>query len=244
MAKLAQLRKQAQKLGMPASDIRNARTAEDLEQAIADFEGNGSSTPAKKRAVVKKAVAKKSAGKSAPAKPKATAKRPTTAKAKASNGNGGRNVLGTIDWNNSDGWNARSGSAPDRIVKALRKFKGDRAKTFDFLSDDMWDFVGKKMRDGSKRTKADAEAMLRYRIARTAWDFAMQTGQHEKSENRATYGTAGTGSGAYKATKSPRKASKATAKAKPTPKAKKAPKAAEAPKRRGRPPGSKNKVKV
>ena len=55
--------------------------------------------------------------------------------------------------------------------------------------------------------------MLAYRIARTAWDFALKTGQHEKAENRVEYGTGGTGAGVWKPAK------KATAKARTATKA-------------------------
>lgn len=210
MATLAELRKDAKGMGIPATVIRSAESVRELQSIIADYSDNdGGSSKGKKasKKAVKKAVAKKnkensSASKKAPAKSKGksgTAKRSSTAKAtKASNGDSGRNLLDGVDFTDDEGWNARSGSAPDRIIRALRKAKGNRSKAFDALVEDVWDFVGKKKRDGSKRTKAEAEAMLRYRIARTAWDFALKTGQHEKSENRAEYGTAGTGAGTFK----------------------------------------------
>lgn len=222
MATLAVLRKQAKAKGIPASEIKAATTASALAEVIKTF-----GKPAKKSGAVKKSAAvKKSSGrKSAPAKSKrttGTAKRPTAAKSNGYVAKGGRNVLDSVDYNETDGWNARPGSAPDRIVKALKKFRGNRDKVFDFLADDIWDFVGKKMRDGSKRTKADAEKMLRYRIARTEWDFAMRTGQHSKATNRVEYGTGGTGEGTFKRAKSA--------------KSKTATKTKTAPAKRGRPP--------
>jgi hypothetical protein len=44
------------------------------------------------------------------------------------------------------------------------------------------------MKDGSKRSLDSAHEMLKYRISRTAWDFAMKTGQHAAATNRAEYG--------------------------------------------------------
>jgi uncharacterized low-complexity protein len=43
--------------------------------------------------------------------------------------------------------------------------------------------------------------MLRYRISRTLFDFAVQTGQHEVAKNRVQYGTGGTGQGVWKPAK-------------------------------------------
>lgn len=185
------------------------------------------------------------------------AKRPTAAKAtRVAMEESGRNLLDTIDYRETEGWNAREGSAPDRIVKALRKFKGKREKVFDYLVGDIWDFVAKKRRDGTKNTRTEAEKMLRYRIARTDWDFAMRTGQHTKAENRAEYGTAGTGAGTFKpagskvkakgnSTKTKTTKTKARATAKATPAKRGRPKKTEAVAgKRGRPVGSKNKAKV
>lgn len=121
---------------------------------------------------------------------------------------GGRNVLDDVEYGDFEGWNPRPGSAPDRIVKALKKFRGNRAKVYDFLAPDVWDFVGKTYRNGERRTKGEALEMLAYRISRTAWDFAMRTGQHEIAGNRVKYGTGGTGMGVWK----PAKAAKATRK--------------------------------
>lgn len=214
-AKLAELRKQAKEMGIAPGIIRGCNTADELQSVIAGF--GGEDTPAKPRkksavkkaAAVKKATAKKSgnsksaSSKKAPAAKSAKsgkAKRPSAAKAstKGTDGPSGRHLLNGVDFSNTDGWNPREGSPPDRIVKALKRFKGNRSKVFDHLSGDVWDFVGKKKADGSKRGKADAEAMLRYRISRTAFDFAVRTGQHEPSDNRVTYGTGGTGEGVFK----------------------------------------------
>lgn len=165
--------------------------------------------PQKKQS--RKAVPQKSSGRtSAPAKSgkAGTAKRRATATTKKkSNGNsgyvpkGGRNLLDSIDFQVTDGWNPRAGSAPDRIIAAVRRSRGNRTKAFEILSADLWDFVGKEKRNGERRTKKEAEAMLRYRISRTLFDFAVQTGQHEVAKNRVQYGTGGTGQGVWKPAK-------------------------------------------
>ena len=107
-------------------------------------------------------------------------------------------MLSRINYSKTDGWNPREGSAPDRIVKALKKFKGDREKVFQHLKSDVWDFVGKQKRNGDKRTKDEALEMLNYRIARTDWQFGIATGQHEVATDRVEYGTGGTGQGTFK----------------------------------------------
>lgn len=196
-------------------------------------------------------VKKSASGTKAPAK-STTAKRPPTAtKAQPRKparkpvvDGAGRYLLESIDYTETDGWNPRAGSAPDRIVKALRRFRGNREKVFDFLTPNVWDFVGRTKRNGDKRTKAEALDMLRYRIARTDWEFATRTGQHQKSENRAEYGSQ-TGNGNSKPKTTTRKTVAKAAPAKAPVRRGRPPKAAqEAPKRRGRPPGSKNKPKA
>lgn len=234
MTTLAQLRKQAKIAGIPATDIRGAETAQELQTVIDNF--NGSSVKSTSTRAVKKAVAKKKSGrttktkaaskkssavKTKPAAKKSAAKRSParkTATRKTStakrNSDSGRNLLDGVDFKFTDGWNARDGSAPDRIIKALAKKNGNRDKVFDLLAPDVWDFVGKKMANGTKRSKSDALAMLAYRIARTAWDFAMRTGQHDKAENRAEYGQGGTGRGVWKSAASRKRASSRGSKSK------------------------------
>ena len=255
MAKLAELRKQAKSMGIGPSTIRLCNTADELQEVISEFqsENGGDSTPSKasKKHKVTAKAKKKATGNSKSASKKSApaaksgktgkAKRPTT-QTKGTDGPSGRNTLEGVDFSQQDGWNAREGSAPDRIIRALRKFKGNRSKVFDFLVDDIWDFVGKKNAKGEKRSKQDAENMLRYRISRTAFDFAVRTGQHEPSENRATYGTGGTGQGIFKRSKP---ASKPVSKAKGNSKSTKAKKPASTKARKaGRPKGSKNKAKA
>ena len=110
----------------------------------------------------------------------------------------GRFTLNGIDYGQTDGWNPRPGSAPDVILKSLRKYRGNRFKVLQALMPDLWDFVGRSKMDGSRRTKEEGISMLKYRIARTDWDFALKTGQHEKSPNRVEYGSGDTGSGVFK----------------------------------------------
>lgn len=254
MATIGQLRKKAKDLGITPASIRKAKTAEDLQELIMDAVMNGGSSttqvsrksrPARKAATAKpvRRTSAKSAVKSKPAAQSATGK---AKRSTADTDESGRNQITGVDFTKVSGWNAREGSAPDVIVSALRKFKGNRSKVFDALKPNIWDFVGRKMRDGSRRTMASAEEMLRYRISRTAWDFAMKTGQHQASTNRVEYGTGGTGNGS--ATKQvAKKRTKAAAKpqearrgpgrpkgSRNTPK--KAAAVSEAPKRRGRPP--------
>jgi hypothetical protein len=227
---LQTLRAKAKRLGVPSGAIRSA-DRDELETLIEDAEeSNGRPTKkAARRAVkkvtrrpVRKATGRKSATKSVPAKSRksGTAKRQTTrtrttAKKASTNGyqaKGGRNMLEDVDFSPHEDWNPRPGSAPDRIIKALRKFRGNRAKVFDFLVGDIGDFVPTRRADGSAWEKGDGpnsrKGMLRYRISRTAWQFAMQTGQHEAATNRVEYGTGGTGAGIWK-----RQKAKATQKA-------------------------------
>ena len=228
MASLAALRKQAKELGVPKAMILRAETPEELQQIVSDFQSDdgGSDEPKsapRKKVVAKKKshdapqkkqtrkpTAKKSGSTRAPAKSaKGTAKRRGTAKdtPKRSNGyvpKGGRNLLEKVNFSQTDGWNPRKGSPPALIIAALKKAKGNRQSAFEALRGDVWNFVGKKKADGSKRTKAEAEDMLRYRISRTLFDFAIRTGQHESATNRVQYGTGGTGNGSYAPKKAPR----------------------------------------
>lgn len=241
MPKLADLRKKAKSLGIPAAEIRSASTVSELQELIDSYSKpkarkKSGGRPAKKSTIkptgrkrgrpkgstTRSKPARKS--KPAPARSRGKAKRQTTARSASPSAyvpKGGRNLLDRVDYSKTDGWNPRDGSAPDRIVKALRKFKGNREKVFDLLVKDLWDFVGRKKANGTKRTKAEAEDYLHYRIARTDWDFAVRTGQHDIAENRVEYGTGGTGEGTFR--KTGRKRGRPR-------------KAEEAPKRRGRPP--------
>lgn len=252
---VGQLRKQAKEMGIPVAEIRGATSATELTSLIKQYGKNGTGSRKVAKKAVKKSVAAKSttkaakpqrrAAKSAPAKSRNSgkAKRQTTTRTSTYEPKGGRNLLDGVDFSDTDGWNPRVGSAPDRIVKLLRKYRGNRDKVFDALVGEIGDFVKPRRADGSKWTRDEREAMLRYRIARTAWDFALKTGQHEKAENRVEYGTGGTGQGIYKPAKkgnSRTTARKSTSK----PAAKRGRPATTTGKKRGRPPGSKNKPKV
>lgn len=217
MASLPALRKEAKALGISIAKLREATSASELKALIAEAQDG---KPRKARKAVRKATkasrsrtatTRKASAKSRPAR-KAPAAKSTTGKAKrpsTTSGKSGRNLLGSVDFNKTKGWSPRAGSAPDRIIKALKKARGNRESAFNALRADVWDFVGKVRRNGEKRTKAEAEAMLRYRISRTLFDFACQTGQHKVSTNRIQYGT---GPHAQNGRKTRRKA---TAKAKP-----------------------------
>ena len=170
-----------------------------------------------------------------PAAPRAQTTRRNTQRAQEPTG---RHLLNGVDYSiKSDDWNPRADSITGIIFGLLRKFKGNRDKVYDNLLPDVNELFGAKKRTGAKWAKGERERMLAYRIARTAWDFAVRTGQHEIAEDRQEYGTGGTGQGIFKrkpAQKAPaRKAAtrKAPAKAKAPVKAAKA-----APARRGRPP--------
>lgn len=225
--KLQTLRRKAKSAGVSAKDIRGASSEAELRALISDANGTPRKASAKKavKKAVKRMAVKKSATKAPAAKStKGKAKRLSTTPTKK-NGASGRNLIDSVDFDKTKGWNPRAGSAPDRIMKALKKFKGNREKAFDSLLPDVWDFVGKVKRNGDKRTKTEAQEMLRYRISRTLFDFTVQTKQHKIASNRIAYGT-----GPH-AKQKPKRGRPAKA-------------AVEAPKRRGRPPGTKNKAKA
>jgi len=234
MASLQELRNKAKELNIPAAQIRKASSPAALQSLIMDVIMNGggapAATPARKtkttptrkattptRKAPAKTPAKKTARTDSPAKKAAAVK-----KVAATNGDAGRHVLRGIDYSVTDNWNARPGSIPDLIIKSLKKYRGDREKVFNALVDDIWSYVGRKMADGSKRTMASAEDMLRYRISRTAWDFAMKTGQHEAATNRAEYGQGTRPKAKAPAKKAPARRTPAKAKATPTPTRKRA----------------------
>ena len=221
-----QLQLKAKAAGVPASAIRGASSVASLKALIAKANGTPRKSTARKavRKAVKATVKKGRTAKKAPAAKSTTGKAKRLSTTARSNGKSGRNLIDTVDYNKTNGWNPRTGSPPDRIMKALKKFRGNRDKAFELLLPDVWDFVGKTKRNGEKRTKAEAQDMLRYRISRTLFDFVNQTGQHKTATNRIEYGT-----GPNAKPKRGRPARKA---------------AVTAPKRRGRPKGSKNKPKA
>lgn len=197
------LKKEAIRLGMDKSEARGANRST-LESFIASASKSpakkkggtvakkkATATPKKGKVAAKKnsTTATKSRSKSAPAAKSAKAgkaKRPTAAK---NTGNGGRHMIGSLDFSVTDGWNPRDGSPVAVIFKALKKARGDVNKAFEALRPDVRDFVSSKKADGTKRTKDEMLAMLRYRINRTKFQFALQTGQHVSSTDRVEYGT-------------------------------------------------------
>lgn len=219
------LKKEAVKLGMDKNDakkanrsvledfIKSAGKASKPSKKSAPAKKAAVSKPAKKATVKKKAATKPTAKKSA-AKP--SAKKAPAAKKSAPAGkakrpskseNGvGRHSIGSIDWTvESEDWNPRAGGPVERLFKALKKAKGNVDKAYEALSGDMYDFVGKTKRNGERRSKGEAQAMLRYRLSRTKFEYARRTGQHESATDRVEYGT-----GDYASTR--RKGAKSAAK--------------------------------
>jgi hypothetical protein len=229
---ILKLKKDAVAKGMDRDKARSASRAT-LEAFLSKGKAPVKKTPVKKatparKAAVKKAPARKTPARKPAAKKRAPAKAPATRKTakrpatKNQNGDAGRNIIGDLDYTITDGWNPREGSAVEVIFKTLKKFRGDVEKSFNALVGDISDFVGAKKADGSKRSKTDRENMLRYRISRTKFDFAIKTLQHEIATERVAYG-----SGPYattRATKKParRVAAKPAAKRVGRPAAKKA----------------------
>lgn len=219
---IIKLRKRAVAAGMDAETARAAERPA-LEKYLKKNSSAAPSKPSKKKKAKKSSVSKPKAAKKN-SKPKAEKaskpKKNSKPSKKASKGNSdvGRASIGKIDWTEtSDDWNPKNGSAVDRLFKALKKCKGNVEKAHAMLKGDVWEFVGKTKRDGTKRDKADGLAMLKYRLNRTKFEFATRTGQHSKGTNRVTYGE-----GDYAAaTKKAARKAKSTAK-KSTPAKKKA----------------------
>jgi len=168
--------------------------------------------PVKKKVPTKRVAPQKRAV-AAPSKP-APQHRPKVAKAKSPqvNGDPGRNMLENIDWSKTEGWNPRPDSAVDIMFEALQHYKGDRQQALDYILETYpgkelieYKFVGPAKRDGTKRTAKEQRDYLSYRIARTAWDFAIKTGQHTKSENRKPYTRSENGAVAEEAPTTPAK---------------------------------------
>jgi hypothetical protein len=135
--------------------------------------------PATKPAVRKpaaKAPVKRTAAKAAPAN--------GTRRAPISKDKGTRNFLDikSIDWK-AESTVGQSGKRKD-VLDALRRYKGNYGKVFELLAPKARVYYRGK-------TKAQAEALLRWLIARVAFDFAVNTDQHEMGARRE-YGTAGT----------------------------------------------------
>jgi hypothetical protein len=191
---ILKLKKRALEAGMPKADAMKADRKQ-LDEFLAD----GGKKATKKVVAKKKATPAKKSTKKAPARKATAEKKPSTKKqtrkpAKRENTSDGLGRLNIeeLDWTaESDEWQPRKGGPVERLFKALKRSKGNVDKAYDMLASDVYDFVGKTKRDGTKRNKQEAQAMLRYRLNRTKFEFAIRTGQHESasSENRAAYGT-------------------------------------------------------
>lgn len=190
---IIKLKKKAISLGMKKSEAQ-AADRDSLEEFISE-NGSGKSAPAKKKAVAKKKSSTTAAKKTSAAKKPATttaakssAKKTTTRKS-AKADDSGRAAIGKLDYTvESEDWNPKKGSPVELIWRSLKKNRDNTEKVFDDLKGDVYDFVGKTKRDGTKRTKEEALAMLRYRINRTRFEFATRTGQHSVATNRVKYG--------------------------------------------------------
>lgn len=139
------------------------------------------------RATTRKAATRATAS-TRKATTKATSK--TTAKTKAtSNGSNGWSRVEKLDWVGYDkeAWNPRDESVVGIIFKSLKKFRGNRTKTFDALKSQINTLAPKTSRLGNKRTKAEQENWLRYRINQTVHNFATKTGQHQVGTGRKPY---------------------------------------------------------
>lgn len=193
---LLALRRKAKAAGMTGT--RGA----DREELQAFLSENGGGT---KRRVVKKrtkrAPAKRTTAKRrAPVRKPATKRKPaTTPKRTTTSTKAGRNSIDerALDFS-ADGFNTRAGGDREMIFKAIKASRGNREKAFDKLLPNISRLVPAKKQNGEKRTKAERESFLRYLINRVLFDFAVATGQHQASKNRAEYGTGGTGTGTFK----------------------------------------------
>jgi hypothetical protein len=200
-----QLRAKAKSLGIEGY---KAMSQDDLRTAIKKAEKPGSgktagskngATSGRKSAAtskVTKTAGKKSAGKkssagtsrktapkSAPAKSakSGTAKRPAAQGrkvTKAAPAGVGRVAIDntSIDWT-AESRIGQSGGNRQVIMKALRSKKGNVEKVYALLADKAQSMYA-KTEDGRKRTKADAQTLLRWHISRVKFDFVKDTGQH------------------------------------------------------------------
>lgn len=178
-------KKSAKKAAAPVED------EEDEDEDDEEDEDEEPTPKARKKPGRKKGAksTKKTAAKKPGRKP-AKMKKDSKPARKAKDNDTGRAAIGKIDWSaESDDWNPRKGGPTEKMFRALKKAKGDVDKAYEALKSDLFDFVGKSKRDGTKRTKPEAQAMLRYRLNRTKFEFAVRTGQHNVATNRVEYGT-------------------------------------------------------
>lgn len=136
----------------------------------------------------KSARPKKSATRtSAPAAKSATAGKAKRQTAASNGDEPGRMTVGKIDYMEDEGWNPREGSVTWEIFRALKKAKDNVEKAIEALTPRLSELTPSKRRDGTKLNKAERIDILRYRVNRTRFDFAVKTGQHEPSTNRKEY---------------------------------------------------------
>jgi hypothetical protein len=199
---LTELKRKAVKAGMDMAVARKAdRDAlQNFIDKSVDPDGKkvAKVAPVKKKKVSKVAAPKKrgrplgskNRPKDEPKPVKQAAQKRAPKNGKVENGEVGRAIIGRIDYSIEDeNWNPRKGSPVDRIWRSLKKNRDDVDKVFNELLSDLWDFVGREKRNGEKRSKAEAEAVLKYRINRTRFEYAVRTGQHKVATNRVQYGT-------------------------------------------------------
>lgn len=148
--------------------------------------------PTARKASARKAPARATTRKAATRATASTRKATTKATSKStakSNGSNGWSRVEKLDWVGYDkeAWNPRDESVVGIIFKSLKKFRGNRTKTFDALKSQINTLAPKTSRLGNKRTKAEQENWLRYRINQTVHNFATKTGQHQVGTGRKPY---------------------------------------------------------
>lgn len=203
MATLRELRKQAREKGIEGY---RSMSLEDLQTALS---ANGK--PKRKSVSKRKPSGRKSGTSPAKSKAKRTAKASTkTTKTKKkvdgrttrtrmkvgsreNEADAGKYFIQKLKFTGYDKevWNPRPDSITGIVFASAKKHKGDREAVYAELKTG-WNKAPlnlHKKRDGERRTKDEALKYLGYAISRTLWDFAIKTGQHEKSDNRIEYGT-------------------------------------------------------
>lgn len=202
----------AAKKGAPAKGAAKPAVVKGAARKAAPAKGAPARKPAARKPAATKPTAKKAPATSTARKPatrstaaKGTAKRPSSAAVKkapvrkpvaakaparkpAKATAAGRNLIDNsqIDWQAE--WSGGQSGNRQTIIKAVRRFKGDTTKVFNHLADQAQAMFPKNEITNAKRTKAEAQAQLRWMISRVKLDFVKATGQHESSTNRAGYG--------------------------------------------------------
>jgi hypothetical protein len=92
-----------------------------------------------------------------------------------------------VDWKKDTTIGKADGPRQD-IMRALRKFNGNKEKVFTALKDAAQTLYPRNKRSGERYNKAKSLELLRWHIGRVAFDYVVQTGQHTVSSNRAAYG--------------------------------------------------------